>query len=147
MPDQQPVRTIYDTIESFSTSPLPAFVFGNLLILKGAVSSFSPSNVTTSGGGGTTVIKPVKQLPTRVSCFGFGSAQLLGAWLMYDGEPVNAAGFNFAWLTLYLIVNGRSSLKSIFHGRASPLGLSMLALTNTGIYGREFFWPREMPLQ
>lgn len=133
--------SIFNSIESLSISPYPALVFGNILILKGALQS--SASLAVNGSTGSTLIKSQKLQPTRISCFGFGATQLIGAWLMYDGEPVNAAGFNFAWLSLYLIVNGRSSFKSIFRGRVSPLGLSILALGNSVIYGGEFFWPRQ----
>lgn len=61
--------------------------------------------------------------------------------MVYDGDETNGAGFTFAWSTLYLIVNGRASLRSLVSGRVTPMSLSLLALGNAGIYGKAFFWP------
>ncbi|EGW34002.1 uncharacterized protein SPAPADRAFT_133363 [Spathaspora passalidarum NRRL Y-27907] len=138
-------QSIIDTVDQWSSTPIPALVFGGSLLLKGAFPAVTHT-VSGSGGGGVKVKTAVIK-PTRVSCLGFGAANLLGAWIMYDGEPVNGAGFNFAWSTLYLIVNGGASIKSIFRGKVSPAALSILALGNSSIYGRKFFWSKEGPLQ
>ena len=77
----------------------------------------------------------------QTTCLLFGAANALGSYIIYDGDVTNGAGFTFAWLTLYLIVNGRPSFRSMLRGRMSPVALSVLALGNAGIYGKQFFWP------
>lgn len=84
------------------------------------------------------VCKVAVARPTRLSCFTFGGASLLGAWMMYDGDPVNASGFNFAWLALYLIVNGKESILGIFKGRITPLGLGVSFIQYRFVW-KEFF--------
>lgn len=71
----------------------------------------------------------------------FGVANALGSWIIYDGDVANGSGFTFAWSALYTIVNGRPSFRSFLQGRVSPVALSILALGNAGIYGKQFFWP------
>jgi hypothetical protein len=126
-------KQVYLVVDNLGTSPIPSAVLGTSLILKG----FSQSNVSSQTGVKTTALLK----PTRLSCFGFGAANLLGTWMMIDGEPVNASGFNFAWSALYVIVNGKPSISALIHGRFSALALSGLALGNATIYGLKFFWP------
>ncbi|CAX40199.1 conserved hypothetical protein [Candida dubliniensis CD36] len=147
-------NSIYDTIDKLSISPIPAAVLGGSLVLKGLFgTNATPVEVSANGGGGggSGAFKLGRKVaiarPTRSSCFTFGGASLLGAWMMYDGDPVNASGFNFAWSVLYLMVNGKASVSNIFKGRITPLGLSGLALVNTGLYGREFFWSKNSPFK
>lgn len=81
------------------------------------------------------VIEAIEVVVFHVWC-----GPLTRGWIIYDGDLANGAGFNFAWSTLYLIVNGTSSVKSLTLGRLNPIGLSMLALGNVGMYGKKFFW-------
>lgn len=127
-------------LDDLSVSPYPAVLLGSSLILKGAASS-KPSPVGVELGSSVKISRALAVKPSRASCFTFGAANLLGAWVIYDGEPINGAGFNFAWSSLYLIVNGTASFKSLFRGKVSPLALSVLALGNAGLYGKKFFWP------
>ncbi|KGU21143.1 hypothetical protein MGK_06031 [Candida albicans P57055] len=148
---QPQTNSIYDSIDKLSVSPIPAAALGGSLVLKGLFgASATPVNVGATGGTGSAFKlgrKVAVARPTRLSCFTFGGASLLGAWMMYDGDPVNASGFNFAWSALYLIVNGKESISGIFKGRITPLGLGGLALFNTGLYGREFFWSKNSPFK
>jgi hypothetical protein len=126
-------KQAYLVVDTLGTSPIPSAVLGTSLILKG----LTQPNASLQAG----VKNPVLLKPTRLSCFGFGAANLLGTWMMIDGEPINASGFNFAWSALYVIVNGKPSISALVHGRFSALALSGLALGNATIYGLKFFWP------
>ncbi|RCK62348.1 Altered inheritance of mitochondria protein 19, mitochondrial [Candida viswanathii] len=142
--------TINETLDLLSISPIPAAVLGGSLFLKGLSGNPIPATAPARGSGAGSFLFRNKLdvlKPTRASCFTFGGASLLGAWMMYDGDPINASGFNFAWLTLYLIVNGKASLLSIFRGKVAPFALSGLALFNVGLYGREFFWSKNSPFK
>ncbi|CUM67497.1 uncharacterized protein PRCAT00005196001 [Priceomyces carsonii] len=128
--------------EQLSGSPYPAWVLGATLLSKGLLVSRPMSYpLGTSGGSFKLHQKLVTAKPTRASCLTFGVAQMLGGWIIYDGDVSNGAGFTFAWSTLYLLVNGKSSLHSFFKGRVSPLGIGLLAVGNATIYGKRFFWP------
>lgn len=126
------------SIEYWSASPVPALTFGTALIAKG-LSMGRPAEIASSGLKFSRTLATAR--PTKLSCFLFGGAQLVGGWINIDGDPLNAAGFSFAWSTLYLLVNGGASVKSIARGRVSPVALSVLALGNVGLYGKKFFWP------
>lgn len=131
--------------DELSVLPYPSLLLGSALMLQGINTvPAAAMAVNTAGQGSGSLFKfgnkIAKAGPSRLSCFMFGGANLLGSWIMYDGEKSNAAGFNFAWATLYLIVNGRSSVKSVLRGRISPLALSLLATGNAAIYGKKFFW-------
>lgn len=139
---EQTKTSLLQTANELSTSPFPALLLGSSLLYKGLLSS-PPISLPSGTSGSSLKFGRTAAIakPTRASCYLFGGANLLGAWLMYDGEPTNGAGFNFAWSTLYLIVNGTAGVKGLFRGRISPVALSALALGNAGIYGRKFLWP------
>ncbi|RLV91043.1 Altered inheritance of mitochondria protein 19 mitochondrial [Spathaspora sp. JA1] len=139
-------QSISERLDYWGSSPIPASLVGNFLLLKGALIK---APVAEGGSSGLLKLKSAAAAakPTRVSCYGFATANLLGAWIIYDGDPVVGAGFTFAWSILYLIVNGGASVKSLFRGRISPIGLSLLTLGNTAIYGNKFLWSKESPLQ
>ena len=128
-------KQVYDTIDGLGTSPIPSGILGAGLVLKGLAND----QVTTKTGDLKKVVSRVK--PTKATCLTFGAANLLGTWMMIDGDPVNAAGFNFAWSALYTIVNGKASLTGLLRGRVGAAALGTLALGNTTIYGLKFFWP------
>lgn len=133
---------LQQSLSTAATTPYPAWVLSAGLLYKG-LTSHTPITTAkgTSGGSFKFSQSLAVARPTRPLCLLFGGAQALGGWIVYDGDVTNGAGFNFAWLTLYLIVNGTSSVKSVVRGRVSPLALSLLALGNAGIYGKKFFWP------
>ncbi|CAN3370356.1 hypothetical protein DICA0_C09714 [Diutina catenulata] len=134
------IKTQADSnLKMLGTSPYPAALFGGLLLLKGAVfPDVSVATATKAPG------KPVKEKawmvrPTRASCFTFGPASLIGAYMIHDQDAVNGAGFAFAWSTLYLVVNGKQAVTGLFHFRLPPAILGALALGNAGWYGKEYF--------
>ena len=141
--------TVNLTLDLLSISPIPAAVLGGSLLLKGVSGNPIPATSPVQGSSGSFLFRNKLDIlkPTRASCFTFGGASLLGAWMMFDGDPINASGFNFAWLTLYLIVNGKASLLSALRGKIAPLTISGLALFNAGIYGKEFFWSKNSPFK
>ncbi|EER35938.1 conserved hypothetical protein [Candida tropicalis MYA-3404] len=141
--------TVNQTLDSLSISPIPAAILGGSLLLKGLAGNPIPVTSPVQGSSGSFLFRNKLDVlkPTRASCFTFGGASLLGAWMMFDGEPINASGFNFAWSTLYLIVNGKASLSSIFRGKVAPLAISGLAVFNAGLYGREFLWSKNSPFK
>ncbi|KAK6866680.1 Altered inheritance of mitochondria protein 19, mitochondrial [Candida tropicalis] len=135
------------------TSPVQgssgSFLFRNKLDVLKPTRNPIPVTSPAQGSSGSFLFRNKLDVlkPTRASCFTFGGASLLGAWMMFDGEPINASGFNFAWSTLYLIVNGKASLSSIFRGKVAPLAISGLAVFNAGLYGREFLWSKNSPFK
>ena len=141
--------TVNQTLDLLSISPIPAAILGGSLLLKGLAGNPIPVTSPVQGSSGSFLFRNKLDVlkPTRASCFTFGGASLLGAWMMFDGEPINASGFNFAWLTLYLIVNGKASLLSIFRGKVAPLAISGLAVFNAGLYGIEFLWSKNSPFK
>lgn len=137
------MSSILQQVDSFSNTPIPPATFGGLLILRGLTSTQPIEKVSGSSGSSVKFAKSLSiAKPTKASCFTFGATNLLGAYMIYDNELENGAGFTFAWSTLYLIVNGKAGIKSLFRGRIAPLGLSVLALGNSAIYGRKYFWNR-----
>lgn len=138
-------KAIRGKAEQLGLLPLPALAMGSALAWQGLVTvpaaQIPIDNAgRTSGGLFKFSNKMAKLGPSRLSCLAFAGTNFLGAWMMYDGDELNAAGFNFSWLLLYMIVNARGSVKSILHGRVSPLALSVLATGNAFIYGKKFFW-------
>lgn len=124
-------------------SPLPAWIFAvGLGHTAYAIPWKMPSSVGSSGGSYLFHQSEVFKKPSRNTCILFGLTHALGGYMVYDGDETNGAGFTFAWSTLYLIVNGRSSFKSLIKGRVTPVSLSFLALGNASIYGKGFFWPQ-----
>lgn len=124
-----------------SKSPLPAWAMSASLLYTG-LNTHKPVDTKLGSGGSSQFSRTLAfSKPTRTSCFLFSGVNALGGYIIYDDDVTNGAGFTFAWSTLYLIVNGRSAVKSLLGGRISPMALSVLALGNAGIYAREFFWP------
>ena len=146
----KPPPSFYEQLDSLSVSPVPSGVLSGALFLKALTKTSSAVSIPNSGTSGSSFAfhkTLAASRPTRLSCTLFGSAMALGTYMMIDGDPLNASGFNFAWLTLYLIVNGKSSILSIFKGRMTPVALSGLALFDAALYGREFFWSKRSPFQ
>lgn len=135
------MSSVSSQLDLLSTSPFPAWATSVALLYKGAV---RPPAIASAKGSSGLSYQLSQSLalakPSRASCFTFGAANALGGWIIFDGDHLNGAGFTFAWSTLYIIVNGTSSVKSLFRGRVAPVGLSLLALGNAGIYGKKFFW-------
>ncbi|KAF8000184.1 Protein of unknown function DUF2416 [Metschnikowia aff. pulcherrima] len=140
MEDIQQTATNY--VDLAGQSPLPPLAASALLLYVGMSSPTAIASKIGSSGGSSLFSKlSTLTKPTRATCLLFGAANALGSYIIYDGDVTNGAGFTFAWLTLYLIVNGRPSFRSMLRGRMSPVALSVLALGNAGIYGKQFFWP------
>lgn len=135
-------KTIDTYVNAASQSPLPAWALSASLIFAG-FNTHPPVSSKLGSSGGSSHFSKLLALakPTRLSCFGFGAANALGGWIIYDGDLANGSGFSFAWSTLYLLVNGTPAVKSLLHGRVSPIALGVLALGNAGLYGKQFFWP------
>lgn len=120
-------------------SPLPAWVFATGL--AHTAYSIPWKMAQTEGSSGSSYLfhkSAVFQKPSRNMCLLFAATHALGGYMIYDGDETNGAGFTFAWSTLYLIVNGKASFRSLASGRVTPLSLSLLALGNAGIYGKAF---------
>lgn len=111
-------------VDQWGSLPYPSGAFGTLLALRGVLASKDKAAVLT---------------PTRALCFTFGAANLLGTYMMFV-DPHNGAGFNFAWNSLYLIVNWKQAVKLAVHGKLVPAGFSAFALFNAGVYGKRYFW-------
>ena len=75
---------------------------------------------------------------TRANALLFGGSELLGSWMIYDDDIEDGSGFLMAWSTLFLIVNGKSSLTALKHARVWPFLLSSLACVNLGLYGKRY---------
>ncbi|CAH6721830.1 altered inheritance of mitochondria protein 19, mitochondrial [[Candida] jaroonii] len=130
-----------DQVDEIANTPFPPWLFSSLLLYRGLTTT-KPIDIVGSSGSSAQFAKTLSiAKPTKASCFTFGLTHLIGGYMIYDFDIDNGAGFTFAWSTLYLIVNGGASFKSIFSGRIAPAGLSLLALGNAGIYGKKFFWP------
>lgn len=133
-------------VDAAGQSPLPAWALAGSLLFAG-FNSHTPVNPKLGSGGSSTFSRLLAAAkPTRKSCFLFGAANALGGWILFDGDVANGSGFSFAWSVLYLLVNGRPALKSLIHGRVSPAAISVLALGNAGVYGKQFFWPAQSRL-
>lgn len=76
------------------------------------------------------LLKP--PVPSKIGALGFGGALALGAWMIYDSDYKNGAGFTSVWSTLYLMTNA----KKMRGGYARMLGL--LATFNAVAYAVEF---------
>ncbi|SGZ56411.1 CIC11C00000005725 [Sungouiella intermedia] len=123
-------------------SPLPAWALSASLLLQGLNAHSAVDAKLGSTGGSSHFSKQLALAkPSRTSCFAFGAANALGGWIIFDGDVANGSGFSFAWSVLYLLVNGRPAVRSLFSGRVSPIALGTLALGNATIYGKQFFWP------
>lgn len=123
-------------------SPLPAWTFAlGLAHTAYAIPRRMSSSIGSAGGSYQFHKSAVFKKPSRYSCILFSVAHAFGGYMIYDGDETNGAGFTFAWSTLYLIVNGQASIKSLLGGRVTPVSLGILALGNAAIYGKAFFWP------
>lgn len=127
-------------------SPIPPWAMSASLLYVGLL---APATIAAKEGslGGSYLFSRSAALvkPTKKTCLLFSAANALGGWIIFDGDVNNGAGFTFAWSMLYMVVNGRPSIRSFLKGRVSPMALSLLALGNTGIYGKQFFWPAKAP--
>lgn len=133
---------VYHVLTDSASTPYPAWLFGGLLLGRGLTIQKPMAPISGTSGSSFKLSHTLATArPTKASCLTFGAAHMLGGWIVYDGDVTNGAGFNFAWSTLFLIVNGRAGIKSVLHGRVNPLALSLLAAGNAGIYGKKFFWP------
>lgn len=137
--------TALDYVDLAAHSPLPAWAMTGLLLYAGFSAPQALASKAGSGGSYQFSKSLALAKPTRKSSLLFGAANALGGWIIFDGDVTNGAGFTFAWSCLYLLVNGGPSVKSLLHGRVSPVAISTLALGNAGIYGKQFFWPRLRP--
>lgn len=138
---EEDIRTLTERVTALGTSPIPAWVFSLALLMNELHKTRNKVDFQgTSGGSYKFRQQLLSAKPTRASALTFGITNLLGGYMIYDGDVSNGAGFGFAWSTLYLIVNGTSGLKSLVRGSVAPLGLSVLALANVGLYGKQFFW-------
>lgn len=136
-----------ELIDQVSNTPYPPFVFGSLLVLRGFTATRPIDQIAGSSGASAKFARSMAiAKPTKASCFTFGITNLIGSYMIYDHDIEDGAGFTFAWSSLYLLVNGGASIKSLIRGRVAPLGLSILALGNAGIYGKKFFWSDKNPL-
>lgn len=125
-------------------SAVPPWIFSSVLLYRGLTSTRPIDAIAGSSGGSAKLAKSLAiAKPTKASCYLFGLTHLVGGYMIFDLDVENGAGFTFAWSSLYLLVNGKASIKSIFLGRVSPIGLSVFAVGNSIIYGREFFWPKK----
>lgn len=68
----------------------------------------------------------------------FGLASLAGSWMIFDDDLESGSGFTAAWSGLYLLLNGKSSIKWLKYGKMWPLLVSGVAFGNTAMYGRRF---------
>ncbi|CCF60198.1 hypothetical protein KAFR_0J01310 [Kazachstania africana CBS 2517] len=98
----------------------------------------------TSNGKSRLLFKNLSSQTRRIGLTGknallFGTAQALGSWMIYDDDVESGSGFIMAWSTLYMIVNGKGSLRAITrYGRTWPFVLSCMATGNALLYGRRF---------
>lgn len=136
-----------------TATPYPAVVNGLALLATPMVSPqmSATAGMTSPASSAKGVMKNVLSMPssrnsTRTigpsnkAAMLFGGAQLLGAYIINDGDLENGAGFVTAWSALYMIVSGKGSVKALRYGRVWPLALSTLALGNTVLYGRRFLF-------
>ncbi|KAK6202932.1 uncharacterized protein RJT21DRAFT_23123 [Scheffersomyces amazonensis] len=127
-------NNISETILDLGLTPYPALALGSSLLFRGL--THKPKIAPPS----QQVYKKVAQAiarPTPKTCFSFGAINLLGAWLVYDGDEINGAEFNCVWSSIYLLINGKSSITSLIRGgNVTPAGISSLALFSTVIYGQ-----------
>lgn len=129
-------------MKTAADSAVPPWIFSTILLYRGLTSTKPIDSITGSSGGSAQLARSLAiAKPTRASCYTFGLTHLIGGYMIFDQDLENGAGFTFAWSSLYLLVNGKASIKSLLGGRISPIGLSTFALANSVIYGRQFFWP------
>ncbi|KAK9466808.1 hypothetical protein V1512DRAFT_262397 [Lipomyces arxii] len=110
-----------EVMSRFAVTPYPAWAFTSALAL-----TFPRANAMKG------------YYPRSLSCAGFGSVIAFGGYMIHDNDVINGAGFTSAWSILYLLVNGRKAITQL---KPWPAFLSMFALGNATLYGREFFFP------
>ena len=76
-------------------------------------------------------------ITTKTALF-FSTMQAIGAYMIYDNDLENGAGFIATWSALYLIVGGKKSFSALRYGRTWPLVLSSVSLANAVLYGQRF---------
>ncbi|EJS43269.1 YIL087C [Saccharomyces arboricola H-6] len=76
-------------------------------------------------------------ITTKTALF-FSMMQGIGAYMIYDNDLENGAGFIATWSALYLIVGGRKPFSALKYGRTWPLLLSSVSLANAVLYGQRF---------
>ncbi|ODQ80916.1 hypothetical protein BABINDRAFT_33932 [Babjeviella inositovora NRRL Y-12698] len=146
------MSSVLENITSSSETPYPAWLFSTALLAtftsqNNKVQAVQPAQA--SSGGLMSMFRRSAKVgikPSPLSCIGFGGAMALGGWIVRDGAVDDGAGFNMAWSTLYLLVNGGASVRQIIRGKIWPLCLTGLALGNLGIYGRRFVYGEEEKL-
>ncbi|EDO17848.1 hypothetical protein Kpol_1043p38 [Vanderwaltozyma polyspora DSM 70294] len=74
---------------------------------------------------------------TKISLL-FGISQVLGSFMIYDGDLESGSGFIAAWSTTYLISQGRNSLQALKLGKVWPLMLTTSSLCNAYLYGKRY---------
>lgn len=125
-------------VDQLGALPYPSAALGSLLALRGLMVPDNVVEVIQGVAGEPVREKVTVAKPTRALCFTFGAANLIGTYIMFL-DPKNGAGFNFAWNSLYLIVNGKQALELATHGKFMPAGLGAFALFNAGVYGKRYF--------
>ncbi|RDW42040.1 hypothetical protein B0I73DRAFT_127664 [Yarrowia lipolytica] len=108
-------------VQELARTPYPAWIMSGLLL---ATLPYAKNTVK----------------PTKLSCAGFGLVFAAGGYMMLD-DITNGAGFTSAWSMLYLLANGTRSV-TVFR-KPWPLLLSCLAVSNAGLYGATFFFPKK----
>ncbi|CAL9731396.1 hypothetical protein MOUN0_L07866 [Monosporozyma unispora] len=153
-----PLRYVYQ----LSTTPYPALLQGSMLLMAPYLSPQLPiqmvaSNSTLAQRAGTAKnngwFSPKVQdsmgpfaRTKRVQNVGlsgrsallFGLVSLAGSWMIFDDDLESGSGFTAAWSGLYLLLNGKASIKWLQYGKMWPLLVSGVALGNTAMYGRRF---------
>lgn len=133
----------------FTETPIPAVVNGLALLatpvispqISGNAQIASPAsstkgmvkNILTSSKNSTKAVGP-----STKGAWLFGGAQLLGAYIISDGDMENGSGFIAAWSALYMIVSGKGSISALKYGKVWPLALSTMAVGSTVFYGKRF---------
>lgn len=139
------VSQVYD----LTATPVPALVNGLALLATPVVSPQISGNaqMTSPASSAKGVVKNILTSsknttkavgPSAKAAWLFGGAQLLGAYIINDGDLENGAGFVTAWSALYMIVSGKGSISALKYGRVWPLVLSTMAVGNAALYGKRF---------
>lgn len=122
-----------------ASTPYPAWTMLTALVGTWFATPTPPPAPAGSGWRGYRQVARLQTKPTSLSCIGFGWTYALGGYMVADGAVDEGAGFNTAWLALYLLVNGGASVKQVVtQFRVWPLVLTGLAGGNLAIYGHKF---------
>lgn len=89
----------------------------------------TPLPAATTAGLALSQMRP----PARAQAGLFGSAFALGAWMMYDGDYHNGAGFTAVWSALYVLAQRRAVGR-----RLVPTVLASVAAANAVGYAIGF---------